>query len=356
MKAVEKRGLRKGFTTGCCAAAAAKAAAMGAVSGAIPDKVEIFLPSGKRAAFQICDAEIAERTGRCSVVKDAGDDPDVTHGMKIVAEVTITSSRSIKICGGEGIGTVTKPGLQVPIGEAAINPVPRAMIRREVEAVLPPGSGARVVISVPGGEQVAQKTFNPRLGIVGGISILGTTGIVESKSVEACKASLVCALDLARAEGFDTVCLTPGHIGERGVRALAIVHEDQIVQTSNYIGFMLDEAVRRGFAHIILAGHPGKLAKLIRGEFMTHHSGSSSACEVVVRIAESCGLAGRAREELGKSTTVEGIIQILRQEGRMSILNVVSERIRRAAEDRIHRAAGMKVILFDMQGRKVGES
>lgn len=348
--------MRKGFTTGSCAAAAAKAAAMGAVGGAIPDKVEISLPSGRRVQFKIHDRKVLNGRGRCAVVKDAGDDPDVTNGMKVVAEVMILTNDEINVCGGDGVGTVTKPGLQVPVGEAAINPVPRAMIRREVEGVLAPGTGARVVISVPGGDKIAQKTFNPRLGILGGISILGTTGIVEPKSVEACKASLVCALDLARAEGFDTVCLTPGNIGERGVRALGIVGDDQIVQTSNYVGFMLDETVKRGFTQIILAGHPGKLAKLIQGQFMTHHSQASTACGVVARIAGEHGLSGRALEEAAQSSTIEGIIQIVGREGRMDILNAVSERIRQAVEEKIKRAASVRVILFDMQGQKVGES
>jgi cobalt-precorrin-5B (C1)-methyltransferase len=234
--------------------------------------------------------------------------------------------------------------------------VPREMIRREVAGVLPPGSGARVVISVPGGEEVAQKTFNPRLGIVGGISILGTTGIVEPKSVEACKASLVCALDLARAEGFDTVCLTPGNIGERGVRALGIVQDDQIVQTSNYIGFMLDEALRRRFRHIILAGHPGKLAKLMQAQFMTHHARSSSACGAVAQMAREQGLSGLALEEVSQSATVEGIIQVLKRVGRTDIFNVVAEKVRQAAEHRIAGRASVRVILLDMQGGKVGGS
>jgi cobalt-precorrin-5B (C1)-methyltransferase len=230
------------------------------------------------------------------------------------------------------------------------------MIRREVKAVLPPGAGARVVISVPGGKEVAAKTFNPRLGVVGGISILGTTGIVEPKSAEACKASLVCALDVARAEGYDTICLTPGNIGERGVRAMGIVHEDQIAQTSNYVGLMLDEAVRRGFACIILAGHPGKLAKLIRGQFMTHSSASDSAAGTVVQIARDRGLSADALEEASRSATVEGIIQVLREHGRQDILNDLAQQVRRTVETRLKGRAGVRVILFDMQGKKVGEA
>jgi cobalt-precorrin-5B (C1)-methyltransferase len=356
MASLSKRELRRGFTTGSCAAAAAKAAALGAISGVVPSQVEISLPNGRRVSFEVRDGEASGGTGNCSVVKDAGDDPDVTNALKIVARVTVIKSGTVSIYGGDGVGRATKPGLQVAVGEAGINPVPRAMIRREVEGVLPAGAGARVVISVPGGEKIAHKTFNPRLGIVGGISILGTTGIVEPKSVEACKSSLVCALDVARAEGFETVCLTPGNIGERGARMLGFLRDDQIVQTSNYVGFMMDEAIRRGFKHIILAGHPGKLAKLVQGHFMTHHSATKSACGVVVQIAREHGLSGRSLEEAVESPTVEGIIQIVKREARMDILNVLAQQIRRAAEDRLRRMADVRVFLFDMQGLKVGES
>ncbi len=349
-------GLRKGFTTGACAAAAAQGAATGAATGTVPQEVQIALPGGKPARFRVTDGRAGRLTGRCAVTKDAGDDPDVTNGMKIVAEVTVVAGSAVSIYAGDGVGTVTKPGLQAAVGEPAINPIPRAMILREVQGALGPQRGARVTISAPGGREVAKKTFNPRLGIVGGISILGTTGIVEPKSAEALKASLLCALDVAKAEGFDTVFLTPGRIGERGVRALKVCHSDQIVQTSNYIGFMMDEALRRGFKQIILAGHPGKLAKLIAGHFMTHHSESPAACAAVISIAAASGLSEGALREAEDSTTVEGIIDVMRRAGRLDILDVLSARIRETAERRVQRAADVRVILFDMRGARVGES
>jgi len=185
--------LREGYTTGACATAAAKGAALMLFSQQLVKTVEINLPAGKGLQLSLEEQELGKDIASCAVQKDGGDDPDNTHGLKIFARVKKLPSgqgERVIISGKEGVGRVTKPGLQVPVGEAAINPVPRKMIYREVEQVLPWGERVEVIISVPGGEEIAKKTFNPRLGIVGGISILGTTGIVKPMSEEAFKASL----------------------------------------------------------------------------------------------------------------------------------------------------------------------
>ena len=218
--------LRSGYTTGSCATAAARAATIGLFQGNIPDEVEINTPIGVTLCVKILDKQLSQYTSECSVQKDAGDDPDITHGCKIHARVERNDINTIEIDGGEGVGRITKPGLQVAIGQAAINPVPRRMIEHAVREVVGEGTGVKIIISVPNGKLLAEKTFNFRLGIVGGISIIGTTGIVRPMSEDAFKHSLLCGLDIARGYGYETVVFVPGNIGERSIHSLTDIPAD----------------------------------------------------------------------------------------------------------------------------------
>ncbi len=349
--------MRKGFTTGAAATAAAKAAAI-LLAGNQGSKgrsrrltgfVEIQLPDGKKVCLKIHNSELETRNSepiaRSSVIKDAGDDPDVTNGLEIRAEVkSLEHTGDIVIKGGEGVGVVTKPGLQIPVGEAAINPVPIEMIKKAVREVLPKG-GIAVEISVPGGREVAGKTFNQRLGIVGGISIIGTTGIVEPMSLEALKATIRCEIDVAWEEvrsASSALFLAPGKIGENALKRL--FGDIRVVQMSNFVGFALEYAGEKGVADIVIGGHPGKLAKIMMGYFDTHSGNSPQATGFV---AEFLGLNS-------EFNTVEEIIQSVKKvSGSGQTFFDLAAGIAEAVRDRFGFRT-VEVCLFDMKKGLIG--
>ncbi|UJS17660.1 MAG: cobalt-precorrin-5B (C(1))-methyltransferase CbiD [Candidatus Jettenia sp.] len=352
--------LRSGYTTGSCATAAAKAAAIGLLKGDIPDEVEIDTPIGVKLTLRIFNKRLSDTASECAVQKDAGDDPDVTNGCRIYARVEWNNTDTIEIDGGEGVGRVTKPGLQVAVGKAAINPVPRRMIEDAVRKVIGSGVGVKVIISVPEGKTLGEKTFNPRLGITGGISIIGTTGIVRPMSEESFKTSLLCGLDIARGIGYETVVLVPGSLGERSILNRVDIPKDQVIQISNFVGFMLEEAQKRLFKKIILAGHPGKLAKLLRGNFHTHSAVSKPANDILIDTIQRTPLPDRVIEGLKDVSTVEGIVELLRDNS-LSVMDKVADeiegKIRAFYKDRQPFAAPEAgVILFDMKGSVIGIS
>jgi cobalt-precorrin-5B (C1)-methyltransferase len=282
-----RRTLRPGWTTGTCAAAAAKAATAALLSGQPQTRVEVGLPrTGRRVGFAVerCTLAREQDAGQdgpgggwaeAVVVKDAGDDPDVTHGAQLTARVTLEPVAGVRLEGGEGVGTVTRPGLGLPVGGPAINPVPRQQITAAVaEALRDAGAeerGVRVVISVPGGERMARKTTNPRLGIIGGISILGTTGIVRPFSTAAWRASVEQQIDVLAAAGLDTVVLsTGGRTEQAAMRLYPDLPEVAFVEVGDFTGHALKRAVRRGLRRCAFVGMAGKLAKLGAGVLMTH--------------------------------------------------------------------------------------
>jgi len=293
---VARRGLRTGWTTGTCAAAAAKAATAALLSGEPQTQVEIGLPrTGRRVAFAVercsfgpgfgagpsAGTRLGDGWAEAVVVKDAGDDPDVTHGAHLTARVTLETAPGVRLEGGEGVGTVTLPGLGLPVGGPAINPVPRQQITAAVGEALDAvrgtaaapdaGPGARVVISVPGGERMARKTTNARLGILGGISILGTTGIVRPFSTAAWRASVEQAVDVLAAAGLDTVVLsTGGRTEQAAMRLYPDLPEVAFVEVGDFTGHAITRAVRRGLGRCAFVGMAGKLAKLGAGVLMTH--------------------------------------------------------------------------------------
>jgi len=346
--------LRYGYTTGSCAAGATLAATQGLLTGIIPDRVELLTPSGVSLVLEILEKSLAEDSASCAVRKDAGSDPDVTHGCLVFAHITPYKEK-ILIDGGEGVGRVTKPGLRVPPGQAAINPVPRDMIQSAAVPLLKKWSGLKITIPVPGGEELARKTFNPRLGILGGISIIGTTGIVRPMSQEALKDSITACLDVARALGHETTVLVPGNLGERACRRNFKLPQEQVVEMGNFLGFTLVEAAKRGFLRIILAGHPGKLAKLLRGDLDTHSLKSAPAMDIINKILKEEGLEEEALRTLDNSLTVEGILQGLKSRGKLEFMDRVADRIESEAVRVIHelpppqKKTEVGVVLFDME-------
>jgi len=330
-------GGRLGFSTGACAAAAAKAAALAAMGAPASASLEIPFPHGVRLALPIAWARAVPGGGEAAVVKDAGDDPDVSHGATVI--VTLTRATDWSFAAGDGVGTVTLAGLQIPPGEAAINPGPRAMIRAALEEL--GWAGATIRVSIPGGAELAQRTFNPRLGVLGGLSILGSTGRVRPFSLDAVRATIDCSLDVVRAAGHDTVALVPGHLGERALGAWK--RELPVVEVSNEWGHALDAAVAKGFRALLLAGHPGKLVKLAEGHFDTHSARSSSPLPRVLALAET--VAGRV---LATTPTVEGVFQALEPARRLRLAEPLARAVGEAAGNRTGLPCG--VLLTTMNG------
>ncbi|MBI4025933.1 MAG: cobalamin biosynthesis protein CbiD [Verrucomicrobia bacterium] len=339
--------LRTGYTTGACAAAAAKAATTFLCGAPPTETVEIVLADGSRAIFPVLFVRSLGNGCEAAVRKDAGDDPDVTDKASIVALAEFMEGDDIVFAAGEGVGTVTKPGLSVPPGEPAINPAPRRMIRDAIREVTQ--RGVKVTISIPGGRELATRTFNPRLGIVGGLSVLGTTGRVRPFSASALQDSLKCALDVAAACGVRHPVLVPGNIGERAARKNFRLTPEQVVQVSNQWGFMLDQTARHDFPAMLVLGHPGKLAKLMAGQWDTHSSHSTSAVPIVAQLAGTI-----CQKPLLETPTVEGLFDGLPHEERHTLADAVSEKIRGAILQRLGEKMGLAVALINMSGEILG--
>ena len=337
--------LKTGYTTGACAAAAAKAAVLVLLKGTAPATVEVAFPDGTRGLLPVLWARRTAQGAEAAVVKDAGDDPDVTHGSTVIAAVSATGAQDIVFAAGEGIGLVTKPGLQVPPGEPAINPAPRRMIGAAVREVT--DKGLHITLSIPGGRELAARTFNPRLGVKDGLSILGTTGRVRPFSIPALRDALVCALDVAQACGVRFPVLVPGHIGERAARRHFRLTPEQVIHVGNEWGFMLDRVAERALAPILIVGHPGKLGKLPAGHWDTHSSRSPMALDFVAELAHTLAIAvppdGR---------TVEGVFQCLADANQRRLGNALAAEARRSVAQRI--TLSIAVVLINMSGDLLG--
>ncbi len=282
-----KRGpLRTGWTTGTCSAAAAKAAATALATQQAQTRVDVVLPDRREVGFDVHRCNVAADRAEAVVVKDAGDDPDVTHGAHLTATVSWRDEAGLRLEGGVGVGVVTKPGLGLEVGGPAINPVPRAMIAENVGAAVDLTSrGLRVVVSVPDGEQRARKTTNARLGILGGISILGTTGVVRPFSTESWRASVVQAVDVMAAQGLPVLVLaTGGRTEKAAMRLLPDLPDTCFVEVGDFTGAALRQAAARGLREVVFVGMPGKLTKLASGVLMTHWTKSRVDLSVLAEI------------------------------------------------------------------------
>jgi len=365
-----ENGLKRGFTTGTCATAAVKAALLRILCDENPSEVDVFLPGGlHRLSVPIAGITVEEDgSARAVVIKDAGDDPDQTHRARIFAKVTRNTNGRIVFEAGEGVGVVTQPGLRVAVGEPAINPVPRQMMIDAVQEILGEGDeqtdvGFVLQIGCEEGEQIARRTFNPRLGIEGGISILGTTGIVEPKSKAAFQASIEVYVRVALGDKPREIVLTPGNLGQRFARSFLAIPVKHVVQMSNFIGFTF-ECVERTLVEndcilpkLWLVGHPGKLAKVLEDVWDTHSSRSGSAVEAVLKVADEFGIKGRLRDSIGTSRTVEGVIELLRGEQFSRLFwALVESRIATKASTKLSRVDQTCVRLFRMDGKALGEA
>ena len=317
MQRVRGEKLRTGWTTGSCAAAAAKAAAKALLTGEPQQEVDIKLPrkgEQRRVRFAVERCEVGTSWAEAVVVKDAGDDPDVTHGAHLTARVSWREEPGIELDRGEGVGVVTKPGLGLPVGGPAINDVPRRMISYSVEEVLNPEErGVRVLISVPGAERMAEKTTNPRLGIVGGISILGTTGIVRPFSTASWRASVGQAINVMGAQGNDTLVLSTGGLTEKAaMRLLPNLEEVCFVEVGDFTGYALKQAVRNGLARVFFVGMVGKLTKLAAGVMMTHWTRSKVNNDLLADVTAQAGGAPELLRKVRNANTARHAYELWR--------------------------------------------
>ena len=336
-----------GITTGSAATAAALAA-IRAIKGEKASYVDIKTPLGNLNISVKSSSKLNDYSGKASVVKMPYHDPDVTINLEVQAEVRLKDEPGIVINGGEGVGRVTKPGLQVPIGEMAINPVPREMIRSNLDDALPPGKGAEVIIEVPKGREIAKKTMNSRLGIMDGISILGTTGIARSMNSESFQKAKKCQLDVALAEGYHELVFVPGNIGEKMASQLLDVDDDQIIQMGNLVGYMLDEAKKSDISHLIILGHAGKLVKIAGGIFQTEHRLADGRREV---ITAHTGLAGGDKnimEKVFKSNTTEDMIEVLDSENLTeTVFNSIAHSVKKRCQERFKLEPEVLILKMD---------
>jgi cobalt-precorrin-5B (C1)-methyltransferase len=333
---------RTGLTTGTCAAAAAGAAAA-ALAGHTAESVEVELPGGDLVTLDVAWLQRpAPERARAGVVKDAGDDPDQTDGMTVVAEVERLAGAGpeVTFAAGPGVGTVTRAGLQLAVGEPAINPVPRAMIAAAVRAALPVGR-LRVTIAIPGGDTIAARTFNPRLGVVGGLSVLGTSGRVIPKSEDAWLRSLLPQVDVAVAAGQGTVYLTPGQFGERAARQSFAAPETAIVQCANFVGEVLDHCVAAGVARIVLVGHVGKVLKVAAGIWNTHSRCGDARLETLAALAGAAGAPPTLICRLLELPTAEAAVEVLAAAGLSDVWDDVAQRVAQRAAARVGQRAAV---------------
>jgi cobalt-precorrin-5B (C1)-methyltransferase len=362
----QAKGLRTGWTTGTCASAAAKAATTWLVVGEPPATVEVALPSGRRVSFPVADVD-RHHPYRCAVVKDAGDDPDVTDGAHLTAEAswpvvpdavtpaTVAAGAvhdGVVMAAGEGVGTVTMPGLGLEVGGPAINPVPRRMIAAAVREVT--DRPVRVTISVPGGEAMAAKTSNDRLGIVGGISILGTTGIVKPFSTASYRASVVQQVDVAAAQGERHMVLSTGSRSDRAAqRLLPGLDPVCFVEVGDFTGIALRRAAGAGFEQVTWVGMAGKIAKLAAGVLMTHYRRSKVDGELLAEVARATDAPDAVVEAATATATARHFAEVCMDHGALAPLAELCRRAARACAAHVDGALAVEVIMVDFAGEEV---
>jgi len=352
MERVKGEKLRTGWTTGTCAAAAAKAATRTLVSGEPQARVDVKLPgkgTERRVEFEVERCELGGSWAEAVVVKDAGDDPDVTDGAHLTARVSWREEPGLELDRGEGVGAVTRPGLGLPVGGPAINDVPRRMISYSVEEILDPDErGLRVVISVPGGEKMAEKTTNARLGIVGGISILGTTGIVRPFSTAAWAASVVQAVNVMGAQGHKTFVLSTGGLTEKAaMRLLPDLEEVDFVEVGDFTGQAIKRAVANGLERCFFVGMAGKISKLAAGVMMTHWTRSKVDNDLLAEITTRAGGQASLVEEVKNANTARHAYELWVAAGLTDATNLLCQQAAENLAEYAKAKLEVHVILVD---------
>jgi cobalt-precorrin-5B (C1)-methyltransferase len=353
-----KGKLRTGYTTGTSATAGAKAGILAIMNQEKIRSIDVTLPKKSKINIIIEKCEFDKLWAHCSVIKDGGDDPDVTHGAEISTEVTITDNvGKIEIEGGEGVGRVTKPGLGLEIGSAAINPTPKKMIVEnisEIASELLKKNGVKVLISVPKGRELAVKTDNPRLGILGGISILGTTGIVVPYSTASFAASIRQSIDVTIAMGNDTVVLTTGGRSEDFSRKIIDLPDHCFIQMGDFAGYTVQQCARKGIRKAYVAGFIGKLTKIGMGVKQTHVKGSKVDMEFLADIAQKCNVSSGIVEEIRKANTARHVFEIVMSGNVKGFFDLVCSEVHNQLRKHSENKFDIDVIMFDFDGNVIG--
>ena len=350
--------LRCGYTTGTCAAAASKAAVEALLSGKTPDSCFVITPKGIKVEIEIVKKTVSGDKTSCSVIKDAGDDIDATDGLEIVSTAEKTEN-GIKITGGMGVGRVTKAGLDQPVGSFAINSIPRRMISESVREVCEKygyKGGIKITISVPEGEKTAEKTFNPNIGITGGISIIGTTGIVEPRSLKAIFDTVKLELNVLKTAGNESVVITPGNYGESFLNNMNF--SVPFVKCSNFIGDTLDEAVKLGFKNILLCGHFGKFVKLAGGMFNTHSFYGDCRMEILCAHGALCGVPNDFLKNIMDCATVDAALDILKYNNSVfsNVIKSITNKIQANIDKKIPENVKAGVLIYTNKYGIIGTS
>lgn len=330
---VNGKKLRKGFTTGTCATAATVAALSMILNQEREEKVTVHTASGVEVTMDVHNPSFGPEEATAAIEKDGGDDADATHGLLIYSTVTLLRDQTeIEIDGGQGVGRVTEKGLACDVGMAAINPTPRRMIEQHVREIIGPNCGARIIISVPGGEETAKLTYNSRLGIVGGISILGTTGIVNPMSEDSWKASITIELTMLYNQGHRSVVLVPGNYGEDFATNTVGIPAGRIVNMSNFVGHVLKEVQRIGFTKVLMIGHMGKFVKVAAGIFSTHSKDSDARMETLVANLALMGAPMELLEKVDKCLTTEAAGTAIKEFSYEGVYQVLADKIKARSE------------------------
>jgi cobalt-precorrin-5B (C1)-methyltransferase len=353
-----KEKLRTGFTTGTASAASSKAAILAIINQKNIDSVEVTLPKGDSIPIKIQSCDFNDSKATCIVIKDGGDDPDVTHGAEIDVSVFLTTNiNQIEIEGGEGVGIVTKPGLGLEINKPAINPVPRKMIIENVSEVaqdILQKNGIKIIISVPKGKELALKTDNPRLGIVGGISILGTSGIVIPYSTASFAASIRQNLDVSLAMGNDTVVLTTGGRSEEFAKKIVDLPEHSFVQMGDFSGYTIQQCAKKQIKKAYVAGFIGKLAKMGAGVKQTHVKGSKVDTNFLAELAGKCGADEKAIVQIRNANTARHVLDIVLENKVEGFFDKVCAEVHKHMRNHSEEKVPIEVMLFDFDGKILG--
>jgi cobalt-precorrin-5B (C1)-methyltransferase len=353
----DPKGKRTGFTTGACSAAAAKAAARCLISETMLAEIETTLPNQANVKFALARCETSGPRALCSVIKDAGDDPDCTHGAELIAEVELKRAPGVTILGGAGVATVTKSGLGLEVGSPAVNPVPRRNITEMIEEELATSMyrGAIVTISVPRGEEMAKETINARLGLVGGISILGTTGIVRPYSTAAFKASVIQAIDVAEALGLRSVVLTTGGKSESyAMQLMDDLPEEAFIQMGDFVGVAIKHCARRKLETAIIVGMIGKLSKMADGKMQTHAAGSEVNMTLLARLAAEAGAPAAVCDRILLANTARHVLEICKEAGVTGLTAMICKKVVEYAERHAGGSLDVKAFLIDFNGTPLG--
>ncbi len=363
MKSKEKKdpkSMRNGFTTGACATAVTKAALMALITNEEQKSATIHLPIGQDATFKIESCIFEDGKVTCETIKDAGDDPDATHQARILSTVKFVATPGIHLDGGVGVGRVTKPGLPVEVGQAAINPVPRKMILSTVQQLMDEYEvqcGVEVIISVPDGEEIAKKTLNGRLGIIGGISILGTRGIVVPFSSSAYMASIVQAISVAKAAGCDHLVITTGGRSEKFAMAqYPQLPEEAFIEMGDFVGFTLKHCKRQNIAHVSLVGMMGKFSKVAQGVMMVHSKSAPINFEFLANLARAAGAKEDIVEQVLTANTAAQVGDLMLEHGYTQFFDLLCKSCCYESLNHIKEGMTISTSIYSMKGQLLGRA